>query len=233
MSFTVIVPFYNEEENIDKLFNEIIDSIKSYKNFEIILVNDGSFDKTIDRLRKIENKFPNIVKVIHNNVNMGQSNSLIKGISLSRYDTIITLDGDGQNNPSDIPRLLKEYIEGKYFLVGGLRLKRKDSNIKKLSSKIANKIRNIILKDDCADTGCSLKVFSKKIFIKFPEFNGVHRFLPALYKGFGYRTKFLEVDHRHRTYGRSKYGTFDRLIKGIVDLLRVYLIIKNLKKYVK
>ena len=226
MSFTVIVPFYNEEENIDKLFNEIIDSIKSYKNFEIILVNDGSFDKTIDRLRKIENKFPNIVKVIHNNVNMGQSNSLIKGISLSRYDTIITLDGDGQNNPSDIPRLLKEYIEGKYFLVGGLRLKRKDSNIKKLSSKIANKIRNIILKDDCADTGCSLKVFSRSIFLTFPFFDGIHRFLPALFKGFGNKTKFVSVNHRKRKYGKSNYGTISRLIKGIRDIIKVKKILK-------
>ena len=233
MSFTVIVPFYNEEENIDKLFNEIFNSIKNYKSFQIILINDGSSDKTIDHLKKIENNFPSFVKIINNNINIGQSYSLIKGISLSKYDTIVTLDGDGQNNPADIPKLLKEYMEGNYFLVGGLRLKRKDSNIKKLSSKLANKIRNTILKDDCVDTGCSLKVFSKKVFIKFPEFNGIHRFLPALFRGFGYKAKFLEVDHRHRVFGSSKYGTIDRLIKGVIDLLRVYLIIKNSKRNVK
>lgn len=232
MSFTVIIPFFNEEENIDKLLNEIINSINSYKNFQILLINDASFDKTIDHLQRIENNFPDFVKVINNKINIGQSYSLIKGISLSEYDTIITLDGDGQNNPADIPRLLKEYIEGKYFLVGGLRLKRKDSKIKKLSSKLANKIRNKILQDDCVDTGCSLKVFSKKVFIKFPEFNGIHRFLPALFKGYGYKTKFIEVDHRHRVFGKSKYGTIDRLIKGVIDLIRVYLIIKNYKKHV-
>jgi len=232
MSFTIIVPFYNEEENIDKLFDEILNSIKSYKSYQILLINDASLDKTIDHLNKLENNYPDIVKIINNKINIGQSYSLIKGISLSKYDTIVTLDGDGQNNPADIPKLLKEYIEGSYFLVGGLRLKRKDSNIKKLSSKLANRIRNIILKDDCVDTGCSLKVFSKKVFIKFPEFNGIHRFLPALYRGFGYRTKFIEVDHRHRAFGKSKYGTIDRLIKGVIDLIRVYLIIKNSKKYV-
>ncbi len=232
MSFTIIVPFFNEEKNIDKLFNEIIVSIENYKSYEIILINDASLDNTLYHLRKLEASFPNFVKIINNKINIGQSYSLINGISLSKNDTIITLDGDGQNNPADIPKLLDMYNEGKFSLVGGLRINRKDSSIKKISSKLANKIRNVLLKDNCIDTGCSLKVFSKKVFIKFPKFNGIHRFLPALFVGFGYKTKFLEVDHRYRVFGKSKYGTIGRLIKGVIDLLRVYLIIKNSNKNV-
>ena len=229
MSFSVIVPFYNEEKNIKKLVDEIINSIKDFKIFEIILINDASFDNTLKIIKLLEQKYPNFIRIINNSINIGQSFSLIKAIKSSKFDTIITLDGDGQNNPSDIPKLLKEFEKDNIFLVGGLRIKRKDNYIKKFSSKIANNIRSFILNDDCKDTGCSLKVFSKKIFLNFPEFKGVHRFLPALYKGYGYQTFFVEVDHRYRVFGKSKYGTLGRMIMGIIDLIRVYLIIKKIK----
>ena len=229
MSFSVIVPFYNEEKNIKKLVDEIIHSIKDFKIFEIILINDASFDNTLKIIKLLEQKYPNFIRIINNSINIGQSFSLIKAIKSSKFDTIITLDGDGQNNPSDIPKLLKEFEKDNIFLVGGLRIKRKDNYIKKFSSKIANNIRSFILNDDCKDTGCSLKVFSKKIFLNFPEFKGVHRFLPALYKGYGYQTFFVEVDHRYRVFGKSKYGTLGRMIMGIIDLIRVYLIIKKIK----
>ena len=229
MNFSVIVPFYNEEKNIQKLVDEIIHSIKDFKIFEIILINDASFDNTLKIIKLLEQKYPNFIRIINNSINIGQSFSLIKAIKSSKFDTIITLDGDGQNNPSDIPKLLKEFEKDNIFLVGGLRIKRKDNYIKKFSSKIANNIRSFILNDDCKDTGCSLKVFSKKIFLNFPEFKGVHRFLPALYKGYGYQTFFVEVDHRYRVFGKSKYGTLGRMIMGIIDLIRVYLIIKKIK----
>ena len=174
--------------------------------------------------------FP-IKRFIKNKKNIGQSFSILAGIKNSIYDTIVTLDGDGQNNPEDIPKLLEIYFnQDKYYLVGGLRLKRKDNFIKRISSKIANKVRQSILKDNCSDTGCSLKVFSKKIFLQFPEFKSMHRFLPALFKGYGYGTYFIEVEHRNREKGKSKYGTLDRLFRGIFDLINVKLMINKINK---
>ena len=133
-------------------------------------------------------------------------------------------------NPIDIPILLEKYLSHhNTFLVGGIRTKRKDSLIKIISSKIANKIRSLILKDDCIDTGCSLKVFDRDIFLSFPFFDGIHRFLPALFKGYGYKTMYVAVDHRERKFGISKYGTINRLIRGIIDIIKVLNIIKNHK----
>ena len=230
MSFSVIIPFYNEEENVKNLINEIFESLKNYDEYELILINDCSIDNTHERLKNIQENNSHFIKIITNNINIGQSLSIIKGIKSAKYETIVTLDGDGQNNPIDIPKLLKLYFENKLFLVGGIRNKRRDNFIKIVSSKIANKIRKYILKDGCDDTGCSLKVFNKKIFIRLPEFNGIHRFLPALFKGYGYEIGFINVNHRYREFGKSKYGTFLRLLKGINDLIKVYLIIKRFKK---
>ena len=115
------------------------------------------------------------------------------------------------------------------YLVGGIRHNRKDTYVKKVSSKLANKIRKFLLKDYCDDTGCSLKVFDKETFLKFPVFDGLHRFIPAFFSGYNKKTLFANVDHRHRKYGHSKYGTFKRLFKGIFDLIRVIIILKRLK----
>ena len=115
-------------------------------------------------------------------------------------------------------------------LVGGIRINRKDSYIKKISSKIANSIRAYILSDGCKDTGCSLKVFDKKIFLEFPFFNGIHRFLPALFNGYGYKTKFIDVSHRERKYGKSNYGILERLVYGVKDIIFVW---KKIKRYNK
>jgi dolichol-phosphate mannosyltransferase len=224
-SFSIIVPLYNESNNIYKLVTEIYNSLKKYNNFELILVNDGSEDNTKDILEKIKINYP--IKIVENKSNLGQSFSIWIGIKYSNHKTIITLDGDGQNNPYDIPKLLKIYFSNKFSLVGGIRKKRKDSLLKIISSKTANKIRSAILKDNCIDTGCSLKVFDKDIFLSFPFFDGLHRFLPALFKGYGMNTFFIEVDHRPRISGISKYGTLDRLYKGIIDIIRVKKIIKT------
>ena len=134
-----------------------------------------------------------------------------------------------QNNPNDIPSLINLYNSDSFKLVGGIRKKRKDNLTKIISSYLANKIRSFILKDDCKDTGCSLKIFDKDIFLKFPYFDGLHRFLPALFKGYGYKTSFIEVDHRKRYKGISKYGTLSRLIWGVRDIFKVLNIIKNNK----
>jgi len=230
MSFSIVIPFYNEELNIKNLLNEINTSLKNlYDNFEIILINDASNDKTFEILKSLENQNKKI-KLINNSLNIGQSYSIIKGIKVSKFDTIVTLDGDGQNNPIDIPNLLNEYFNSsKICLVAGIRLNRKDKFIKKLSSKIANKFRKFFLNDDCDDTGCSLKVFSKKIFLNFPEFKGLHRYLPALFKGYGCKVVFLPVSHRPRIYGQSNYGTFLRLFSGCYDIIRILKILRKIK----
>ena len=232
MNFSIVIPLYNEEQNINNLIQEIFFHLKDIEfKFEILLVNDASTDNSHDVLQNLKNKYKDKVIIINNNINLGQSFSLIKGIEKSRYKTIVTLDGDGQNNPKDIKSLLEKYMSDELIcLVGGIRQKRKDNLIKMISSKIANGVRKFILRDNCNDTGCSLKVFDKDVFLHFPKFRGIHRFLPALYKGFGKKTFFINVDHRPRIYGYSKYGTVERLFAGVLDLLRVYIIIKKYKK---
>ena len=162
---------------------------------------------------------------------MGQSYSITRGIKIASFNIIVTIDGDCQNNPADIPKLLNLFKSNKdIHLVGGIRQKRKDTITKILSSKIANLVRSLILKDNCKDTGCSLKVFYRDSFLKLSYFNGIHRFLPALFSGYGFRTEFVNVDHRKRKYGISKYGTIDRLFRGIRDMIKVYKIIKKVKR---
>tara|TARA_B100000242_G_scaffold265172_1_gene213178 strand:- start:1017 stop:1697 length:681 start_codon:yes stop_codon:yes gene_type:complete len=223
--FSVVIPLYNEEENINPLINEIVYHLDTYKNYEIILVNDASTDNTENNIKKLNIKN---LKILKNHTNSGQSFSIHRGVLNSFYDTIVTIDGDGQNNPSDIPVLLDQFFNNdEVKLIGGIRIKRQDNFIKIYSSIIANSIRSRILNDDCKDTGCSLKVFDKNIFLEFPYFDGIHRFLPSLFKGFGYKTIFLPVQHRGRKFGQSKYGTFNRLFKGIRDIIKVYKIINK------
>ncbi len=223
--FSVIIPLFNEDKNIMPLLEEIRENLNIYKNYEIILIDDASTDKTLELINQIEDKK---IKILTNKNNYGQSFSIHKGIEKSSNKIIVTLDGDGQNDPADIPKLLNLYLSKEDVkLVGGLRLKRQDNIIKIFSSKIANYIRSRIFNDKCSDTGCSLKVFNKEIFLSFPYFNGIHRFLPALFSGYGLRTEFINVNHRHRKYGVSKYGTMNRLFKGIRDMVKVYKILKT------
>jgi len=227
--FSIVIPIYNEAQNIDPLICEIYKSLTNYLNFELIIVNDASTDNTLEIINNLKVKFDIIL--INNPSKKGQSFSIHKGITKSKNKIIVTLDGDGQNNPKDIPLLLDKYLsDDDIFLVGGIRMNRKDSLTKLITSKIANKIRSKILKDDCDDTGCSLKVFDKKIFLKFPFFYGIHRFLPALFTGYGYKTFFTRVDHRPRKRGFSNYGTIDRLYQGIINIMKVKKIINNSKK---
>ncbi len=227
MKFSIVIPLYNEAENIINLLSEIKISLKEYKHYEIILVDDKSTDHTkkiIDNIKEID------LKTINNKENKGQSYSIHKGILHASFETIITLDGDGQNDPADIPKLLEYYSKSKNLdLIGGIRSERKDTFIKIISSKLANYIRSRILNDGCPDTGCSLKVFNKNIFLLFPYFDGMHRFLPALFKGYGYSCKFIDVNHRKRKYGNSKYGVLNRLFKGIRDIIKVRKIIEKKK----
>jgi len=228
-SFSVIIPTYNESNNIERLVLEIFNSLSEYKNYELIIVDDGSKDNSLNVIKNIQKNYP--LKLIEHNKNLGQSRSIYTGIKNSSTETIITLDGDGQNNPKDIPKLLEIYFSSNNItLVSGIRMKRKDNLIKIISSKLANSIRSYILEDNCPDTGCSLKIFQKNIFLNFPYFDGIHRFIPALFNGYGQKIQFISVDHRLRTKGISKYGIFDRLFKGVYDLFRVKRIINKYKK---
>jgi len=228
MSVSIVIPAYNEKDNLPILINEINKNLVNQIEYEIIIVDDCSNDSTKSII--LEGNFKKCI-YLRNEKNIGQSYSIIKGIKNSKFDIIITLDADLQNNPIDILKLYKIYISDKKIkLVGGIRNKRKDKYIKTISSKIANSIRKFLLNDNCNDTGCSLKVFDKNIFLTFPKFNGIHRFLPALYKGFNYDTIFVNVDHRSRIHGVSKYGTIDRMFKGIRDLIKVKLIINSKNK---
>ena len=227
--FTLVIPVFNEEDNLVSLIKEIKTALANYINFELIFVNDFSSDNTLEILKKEKKKFN--FKIINNQLNLGQSYSIFSGIKQSKYNIIVTLDGDGQNNPYDIPKLLEFYNKSNdIYLVGGIRSKRKDNLIKIISSRIANYVRSKFLEDGCTDTGCSLKVFDKNIFLQFEYFNGIHRFLPALFNGFGYKTFFLSVDHRKRNYGKSKYGTFLRLFNGLRDMIKVKNMINKNKK---
>ena len=226
--FSIIIPIYNEEDNILNLYNEINKSFfdNQINFYEIIFVDDCSIDNSNKIIKNLlDNDLK--IKLIRNDLNCGQSYSITKGIQNSSNNTIVTIDGDGQNNPFDILKLLKFYSDSQYKLIGGLRNKRKDPLIKIISSKLANKVRSFILKDNCTDTGCGLKIFDKEIYMSFEYFNGIHRFLPALFKGYGYNTTFLKVDHRQREFGYSNYGIGNRLFRGIRDMIKVRNIIKR------
>ncbi len=226
INFSVVIPVYNESQNIKNLIDEIILNLKNYQNYEIVVVNDFSDDGTTQVLENI-NKNKNL-NIICNSKRLGQSFSIIDGIKNSKFENIVTIDGDGQNNPKDILKLLDQYFSNdQCYLVSGIRLNRKDTQIKIISSKIANYFRAFILNDDCADTGCSLKIFKKDIFLKFPQFDGLHRFLPAFFKAYGSNNIYLPVDHRPRISGISKYGVLERLFKGIFDIVRVKKLLKK------
>ena len=223
--FSLVIPLYNESRNIKLLIDEIISNLINYKNYEIILVNDASTDDTSYVINNLTYKK---IKIITNAKNKGQSFSIHEGIKNSSYNIIVTLDGDGQNDPADISKLYELYLYNENVkLVGGIRRNRKDNYTKIITSKVANFIRSRILSDECDDTGCALKVFDKKIFLSFPFFDGVHRFLPALFRGYGYKTLFVDVHHRKRNYGSSKYGTMNRLFAGIRDIVKVKKILKT------
>lgn len=223
--FSIIIPIYNEAENLPLLLNEIFISLTKYNNYEIILIDDCSKDNTSEVLIKYNNI--NNIKIIKNNSNKGQSFSIHNGIKKSNNKIIVTIDGDCQNNPADIPNLVELFSsDEKIKLVGGIRKNRKDTLTKIITSKIANYVRSAILKDSCPDTGCALKVFDRDLFLSFPYFDGIHRFLPALFNGYGHLCVYTNVDHRPRKNGISKYGTLNRLFSGLRDIIRVLNILK-------
>ncbi len=220
---SVVVPAKNEEGNILPLVTEINDALKGKVSFEIIYVNDGSTDKTLQKLKEAAKKFPALRFVSHDK-STGQSGAIATGVAIASAPVIATLDGDGQNDPADIPNLYATFMKQKdkdQVLIAGHRVKRMDVASKRITSKVANKIRKALLNDDTPDTGCGLKVFPKEAFMNMPHFDHMHRYLPALMKRQGGRIISVTVNHRHRASGVSNYGFWDRFWVGIFDIFGV------------
>ncbi|MBL8837739.1 MAG: glycosyltransferase family 2 protein [Alphaproteobacteria bacterium] len=217
----VVVPVKDEAENILPLIAEIDAALAGRIAHEIVYVDDGSGDATPGRLAEARQRFPQL-RVIRHSESCGQSAAVATGVRAARAPWIATLDGDGQNDPADIPALMERARAAEApVLVAGQRVKRRDSGLKRLSSRLANGVRNALLKDGVPDTGCGLKVFRRDDFLALPYFDHIHRFLPALMIRLGRRVVLVPVNHRPRTRGVSKYGVLNRVFVGITDILGV------------
>jgi glycosyltransferase involved in cell wall biosynthesis len=224
MPLSIVIPAYNEEGNIGRLITETFESVPDDMVGEVIVVDDASRDGTVAEIAALQNKFSKL-RLLSHVTNGGQSACLRSGIDAARCDIIATMDGDGQNDPHDIPALLNRLASPNDSagpaLVGGVRTKRKDTGSKRYASKAANWIRDSVLKDDCPDTGCGIKVFWRSAFLRLPFFTSMHRYLPALFQTYGYSTEYLPVNDRPRIAGQSKYNNFNRAIVGLYDLVGV------------
>ena len=217
---SVVVPVRNEQDNVASLIAEINAALQPVIQHEIIYVDDGSTDGTYGTLKELQRQYTQL-RIVRHAKSCGQSTAVRTGVKLAKFDWIATLDGDGQNNPADIPKLLSALAEGVELVGGNRRQSRRDTWIKRVSSVIANTVRSNMLKDDTPDTGCGLKMFSRAAYLDLPYFDHMHRFLPALIKRRGGKVVSVHVSHRNREHGKSNYGTLDRLMVGIVDLFGV------------
>jgi dolichol-phosphate mannosyltransferase len=223
MDLSVVVPVLNEAENVASLAREIAAALDGKLAYEIVYVDDGSTDATVEALKSLQAKHPTL-RVIRHDKRCGQSTAIRTGVKAATAPFIATLDGDGQNDPADIPKLwamVRRDATARPLMIAGQRAKRQDSLTKRYSSKAANKIRRALLKDDTPDTGCGLKLFPRDVFLDFPYFDHMHRFLCALMIRAGGEIVSVPVNHRPRMRGVSKYGFWDRLWVGITDLMGV------------
>src|SRR5450432_3308981 len=221
---SVVVPLFNEEENVPILQAELAAALSGLEH-EIIFVDDGSTDQSLARLKKAPE-----VRVLRFEKNAGQSAAIYAGVNAARGATVVLIDGDLQNDPADIPRLLAEIDRGA-DLVCGYRAKRKDTLVKRLTSRIANSVRSRFTKDGVRDTGCSLKAMRRECITTLVPFKGMHRFIPALVKGGGYKLVEIPVNHRPRKFGLSKYGLGNRALRATVDMFGVRWLLSRQLKY--
>jgi dolichol-phosphate mannosyltransferase len=228
---SVVVPVRNEAQNLGPLVEEIATALTGRWPFEVVYVNDGSSDDTEAELTRLAATRPWLRQIKHA-VSCGQSAAVRTGVAAARAPIVATLDGDGQNDPSFIPALLRALEAGapRVGLVAGQRIGRRDTGFKRLQSRIANKVRAAILRDGTRDTGCGLKAFRRDVFLNLPYFDGLHRFLPALFKREGCDIGYADVIDRPRRHGTSNYGFFDRLWIGILDLAGVWWLIRRRKR---
>ena len=231
IELSVVVPVHNERDNIVPLVDEICAALRGVAQFEIVYVDDASKDDTLAMLREAKPRYPEL-RVVRHLAQSGQSTAVRTGVKAARGVWIATLDGDGQNDPADIPKLLAERqrADAQVKLFAGWRVDRRDDFVKRISSKIANGVRTRMLKDATPDTGCGLKLFERALFLDLPYFDHMHRYLPALVQRAGYRTISVPVGHRPRTRGTSKYGVMNRLFVGISDLRGVAWLIRRAKR---
>ena len=216
MYLSIVIPVYNEEENVAQLHQEILSVIRKLnKTFEIIFVNDGSEDKTLEELRGLKP-----IKIIDFRKNFKQTAALDAGIKEARGNIIITMDGDLQNDPADIPLLLTKLNEG-YDVASGWRWQRKDSFVKKIISRSANLLRRFFINDHINDSGCTLKAYRQECFENFDLYGEMHRFIPALLIWRGFKVVEVKVNHRPRVAGKTKY-TLSRIFKGLIDMMAVW-----------
>jgi glycosyltransferase involved in cell wall biosynthesis len=226
---SVVVPARNEAPNVAPLVEEIVRALAAGP-IEIIYVNDGSQDETEAELRALMRKYAFLRQVRHE-VSCGQSAAVRTGVAAARAAMVVTLDGDGQNDPAFLPSLVAALERDPAIgLVAGQRVGRKATAFKRLQSRIANSARKAVLRDGTRDTGCGLKAFRREVFLALPYFDGLHRFLPALVRREGYRIDYVDVIDRPRLHGVSNYGMWDRLWIGILDLAGVWWLIRRRKR---
>jgi dolichol-phosphate mannosyltransferase len=221
---SVVVPLFNEEESISILQTELRTALSGL-DYEILFVDDGSVDRTPERIEAAPN-----IRLIRFEKNAGQSAAIYAGLAATRGATVVIIDGDLQNDPADIPRLLGEITNGA-DLVCGYRIKRQDTMIKRLTSRIANTVRSRYTKDGVRDTGCTLKAMRRECVSALFPFKGMHRFIPALVKAAGYHLVEIPVNHRPRRFGQSKYGLGNRALRATIDMFGVRWLLSRRLNY--
>lgn len=228
---SVVVPVHNEQDNIAPLVGEIVAALRGAIAFEIVYVDDLSRDGSVATLQTLQTSTPEL-RVLRHLQQAGQSTAIRNGVKAARGAWIATLDGDGQNDPADIPKLLAERAKAaaEVKLFAGWRVNRQDSGSKRWASRWANRIRSRMLRDATPDTGCGIKLFEREAFLDLPYFDHMHRFLPALMQRAGWKTVSVPVNHRHRTAGVSKYNNLNRALVGIRDLRGVAWLILRSKR---
>ncbi len=219
---SVVVPVFNERDNIAPLVGEILAALRGRLPFEIVYVDDQSHDDTLAVLQALRASTPEL-RVLHHLTRSGQSTAVRTGVQAARAAWIATLDGDGQNDPADIPKLLaaRDRADPVVRLFAGWRVERRDTGSKRWASRWANALRARVLRDDTPDTGCGIKLFERAAFLELPYFDHMHRYLPALIQRAGWKTLSVPVNHRHRTAGASKYTNLGRALVGVRDLFGV------------
>lgn len=226
---SVVVPVFNERDNVAPLIAEIVAALRGLIPFEIVYIDDHSRDDTLAVLRELKTTTPEL-RVLHHVSQSGQSTAVRTGVKAARGTWIATLDGDGQNDPADIPKLLAKRDESPadVKLFAGWRVNRKDTGSKRWASRLANGIRSRMLRDATPDTGCGIKLFEREAFLDLPYFDHMHRYLPALMQRAGWKTVSVPVNHRHRASGVSKYNNLNRALVGLRDLRGVaWLIVRS------
>ncbi|HMB56160.1 MAG TPA: glycosyltransferase family 2 protein [Arenimonas sp.] len=227
---SVVVPVFNEQDNVAPLVGEIVAALRGKIPFEIVYVDDCSKDNSLAVLKDLMATTPELRVIQHVNQS-GQSTAVRNGVKAARGTWIATLDGDGQNDPADIPKLLdaRATADSGIKLFAGWRVNRKDTGSKRWASKFANAIRSRLLRDETPDTGCGIKLFERDVFLDLPYFNHMHRYLPALVKRAGWQSVSVPVNHRERSTGVSKYNNLGRAWVGLADLRGVGWLIKRSK----